>query len=86
MRTPAGWRWAAAVVVAFATVACGGPASSRSPLTASRRELVVRRGDLVTRVLLTGEARAAHHEQLSVPRTAARAVQIRWIAEDGSCV
>jgi HlyD family secretion protein len=44
---------------------------------------VVRRGELLTTVLLTGGARAAHHDLLTVPRTAARAVQIRWIAPDG---
>lgn len=71
------------MVAALAIVACGRPASSAPPSTSARRELVVRLGELVTTVPLTGEARAAHRDLLTVPRTAARAVQIRWIAPDG---
>lgn len=49
-------------------------------------ELIVRRGDLRPRLLLTGELAAAHAEELKVPRTPSWQVQVRWIAEDGTVV
>lgn len=51
---------------------------------ATSAELRVRRGELVTTVLLTGEVRPISSESLVVPRTAVRPLQIRWLAEDGS--
>lgn len=76
----------AGAVIALATLACGRSAVHPGPASRRERGLVVWRGDLVTTVLLTGEARAARRDQLTVPRTAARAVQIRWLAPDGSLV
>jgi len=49
-------------------------------------ELVVRRGDLRPRLLLTGELAAARAEELKVPRTPSWQVQVRWMAEDGTAV
>ena len=48
--------------------------------------LVVRRGDLRPRLLLSGELRAARALPLVVPATPSFEVQIRWLAEDGSRV
>jgi multidrug efflux pump subunit AcrA (membrane-fusion protein) len=47
----------------------------------------VTRGSLGDRVLLTGELRAAHAEELVVPRTTVTwELAIRWMAEDGTMV
>jgi multidrug resistance efflux pump len=48
--------------------------------------LVVRRGELHPRLLLSGELRAAQALPLTVPATPSFEVQIRWLAEDGSRV
>ena len=50
------------------------------------RRLVVRRGTLQPRVLLTGELASARAEPLSVPRTEVIPIQVRWLAEDGAAV
>jgi len=49
-------------------------------------DLIVRRGDLRPRLLLTGELAAASAEELKVPRTPSWQVQVRWMAEDGTVV
>jgi multidrug resistance efflux pump len=46
--------------------------------------LVVRRGTLQPRVLLTGELTSARAEPLTVPRTEVIPLQVRWLAEDGA--
>lgn len=51
---------------------------------AAEEELVVTRGTLQTRCLLTGELRAAEAVNLVVPRTPGFQVQIRWMEEDGA--
>lgn len=66
----------AAGAIAPAAVAPGSPAAA----------LVVRRGDLHPRLLLSGELRAARALALTVPSTPSFEVQIRWLAEDGSRV
>lgn len=48
--------------------------------------LVVTRGALEERILLTGELEAAESEQLLAPRTEGWAIAIRWLAEDGALV
>lgn len=64
--------------------------SSSSPAIESRRaeqaELVVARGSLEERVLLTGALDAADSVELSVPRTDAWQLSIRWIGKDGEKV
>ena len=47
-------------------------------------ELSVVRGDLVDRVLLTGELEASKSTALVVPRTEVHELAIRWMAEDGA--
>jgi HlyD family secretion protein len=49
-------------------------------------EMIVRRGDLRPRLLLTGELAAERADELKVPRTPSWQVQIRWMAEDGTPV
>jgi len=53
---------------------------------AEEARLVARRGELVTRLLLTGELEAASAERFGVPRTPSWEVQVRWLAEDGAAV
>ncbi len=57
------------------------PAESR---VAPPVELSVVRGDLVDRVLLTGELEASKSTALVVPRTEVHQLAIRWMAEDGA--
>jgi HlyD family secretion protein len=50
-----------------------------------RRARVIQ-GDVVARVLLTGELRAAASADLTAPRTDAWELPIRWMVEDGTAV
>ncbi len=60
---------------------CSGTGADTLDDTPSR--LAVTRGDLVTRLLLTGELVAGEAEQLVVPDANVWPVTIRWLAEDG---
>jgi multidrug efflux pump subunit AcrA (membrane-fusion protein) len=71
-----GCRGAAGAAASAAGVAPGAPGPA----------LVVRRGELRPRLLLSGELRAARALPLVVPATPSFEVQIRWLAEDGSRV
>ena len=71
------WTWLPAIVL----VGCSGTQGDRLDVSSSR--LTVTRGDLITRVLLTGELVAEEAEQLVVPNVNIWPVQIRWLAEDG---
>lgn len=66
-------------------LACGtrAPAPSRGAL---QTPLVVSRGALEDRMVLTGEVEAATAEQLLVPRTPAGILTVSWLLEDGSVV
>lgn len=72
--------WLAAALAACSTTA---PVETRET---ERPELVVRRGDLVERVVLGGELDAADSSELVVPRTQGWQISIRFIAKDGSHV
>jgi len=61
-------------------VACGSPASVTG---ASARALEVVRGDVLQRVLLTGELDAYNSEALVTPQTPTWMLKIQWLAEDG---
>lgn len=66
-------------------LACGCLAvGAGEPGTSPEEELVVRRGAIQERYLLTGELQAAEAEYLVVPRTPGFQVQIRWMEEDGT--
>lgn len=77
-RLPAALLWTAALCAA----GCAGAAEGER----AGEELVVRRGDLRPRLLVTGELVAGRATELKVPRTPSWQVQIRWMAEDGTRV
>ena len=65
-------------VVGF--MACGSPA----PLPDPADDLLVRRGELVQRYLLTGTFEAVEGARIQVPRTREYRLQIQWLADDCS--
>lgn len=74
-------------VLSLLLTACGGaPATTASPAPAPAEELAVDRGDLHTRMLLTGELDAEENVFLTVPDVDIWPVSIRWIVEDGDSV
>ena len=75
---PAALLWTAALCAA----GCAGAAEGDR----AGEDLVVRRGDLRPRLLLTGELVAERATELKVPRTPSWQVQLRWMAEDGTRV
>jgi multidrug resistance efflux pump len=68
------------------TTLCAGCAGSAEGDRGAGADLVVRRGDLRPRLLLTGELESARAVELKVPRTPTWQVQIRWLAEEGTPV
>lgn len=74
---------AALLLAALCAAGCAGSAEGDR---GGGAELIVRRGDLRPRLLLTGELEAARAEELKVPRTPSWQVQVRWLAEDGTPV
>ncbi|HUO84155.1 MAG TPA: efflux RND transporter periplasmic adaptor subunit [Thermoanaerobaculia bacterium] len=70
------------VVAGLVPVRCSPSADAR----VAQERLVVRRGDFVSNVLLTGELEAARAEVLTVPRVPSWQTSIKWIAEDGVAV
>ncbi len=63
---------------------CGTPAAGDQPT--NQQKLVVRRGTLRQRVLLTGEIHPVSAVQVNVPRIPQWRVQIQWLVPDGSRV
>ena len=84
-----GWLGAALGAVALATVVgvdrktAASPGPGRPP---SSNDLVVARGSLRDRVVLTGELDAVSAENLEVPRTSEWLIQLRWLEADGTAV
>lgn len=81
------------LVGALALPGCAGPraeaglgAVGAAGEAGQAAELVVRRGSLRPRLVLTGELIAGRSEDLVVPRTPTWQVQVRWIAEEGTRV
>ncbi len=72
-------RWFGATLLAL------GVASVPSP-RAGPLDLVVSRGDVRDRVLLTGELDAVSADILKVPRTSEWLIQLRWLEADGTAV
>jgi HlyD family secretion protein len=70
----------------FVLSGCSGPRAEAGPAGAAGGEMVVRRGELRPRLLLTGELAAGRSEDLVVPRTPSWQVQLRWIADEGTAV
>jgi HlyD family secretion protein len=75
-----------ALFVLFLLPLLSGCAGDAEGDRASGAELIVRRGDLRPRMLLTGELVAAEAVELKVPRVPTWQVQVRWLAEDGTAV
>lgn len=74
---------ASLLTAALCAAGCAGAAEGERGAGA---DLIVRRGDLRPRLLLTGELAAERAVELKVPRTPTWQVQIRWMAEDGTMV
>ncbi len=77
-----------AVLIGRAAIACGGESatsvSGGGTVPAQRATIV--QGEIVDRVLLTGELRAGVAVDLTVPMTDTWELTIRWMAEDGTQV
>jgi multidrug resistance efflux pump len=65
---------------------CSGTGARADAGQGGADELAVHRGPFRQRVLLTGELAAEKGDALTVPRTNAFQLQIRWMAEDGARV
>ena len=65
--------------------ACSAQPAQHTSAPAARTAKVEKR-DVVDRVMLTGELHAASAIDLTVPRTDAWEISIRWLAEDGAAV
>jgi multidrug resistance efflux pump len=74
-----------ALAVLAPLAGCSGR-GARADAGAEAGELAAHRGTFRQRVLLTGELAAEKFEPLTVPRTNAFQLQIRWMAEDGTRV
>ena len=66
----------------------GAGGCTEPPASAARgaSPLVVERGPLAPRLLLTGELEAVESDELLAPQTDNWAISIRWMAEDGALV
>jgi len=73
-----------ATAALLAAAGCGGSASGEAPGTSAPEPLVVRRGELVDRFVLTGEVDANVSADITVPRLPSWQTSIQWLAEDGS--
>jgi multidrug efflux pump subunit AcrA (membrane-fusion protein) len=94
MDRPRAARWIAALAV---LAACNplidsfadpvlGPANGPGGPSLAGEALVVTRGALEERLLLTGELEADRSDDLLAPRTEGWGVALRWLAEDGALV
>ncbi len=74
------------VLVAFGCAGLLTCSGAQADLAGSgpAKDIVVRRGSLMQELVLTGELRAVHADNIVVPRTPSWQVQIRWMEEDGA--
>lgn len=79
------WRVAWRVALGVTLAGCE-PANGPVSAEVAGPALVVTRGSLEERLLLTGELEADRFEELVAPRTEGWGVAIRWLAEDGAMV
>ena len=70
----------------IALVACSGAGREAGPAASAARSGKLTRGELADRVLLTGTLQAGASVSMTVPRTDAWQLTIRWMAEDGALV
>jgi multidrug efflux pump subunit AcrA (membrane-fusion protein) len=73
------------LVLVAVLAACSGQRAQRASSETVRTAKLERR-DVVDRVLLTGELKAASAIDLAVPRTDTWQLSIRWLVEDGTAV
>jgi multidrug efflux pump subunit AcrA (membrane-fusion protein) len=73
-------------LLAAASGGCGSAPPAGAAAPPGQGDPTVRRGAFQARVLLTGELEAVRSDTITVPRTPAWQVTIRWMAEDGSRV
>jgi multidrug resistance efflux pump len=66
--------------------ACHGASAVEPAAVEAVRTATVHHGDVVDRIVLTGELHAESSTDLMVPRTEQMQLAIRWMAEDGSHV
>lgn len=72
------------VALGYAGLLCCSWAQADLAGSGPAEDLLVRRGTLTKELVLTGELRAVHAENIVVPRTPSWQVQIRWMEEDGA--
>jgi HlyD family secretion protein len=72
--------------LALALAGLPGCTSGRAAKPAAEQDLVVRRGVLAERFLLSGELAAVHSDPLVAPRTPMWELRIRWMEQDGAPV
>ncbi len=77
-----------ALALGVLALALGGcrPTASATGAAAPAASLLVTRGNLEDRLLLTGELEAISAENMVVPRTPSWLLAVRWLAEDGVTV
>jgi multidrug resistance efflux pump len=75
-----------AILIALVPLACRGAHTDAMEAPGGARSGKVTRGELADRVLLTGVLHPGASVELSVPKTEAWELTIRWIAEDGALV
>ena len=86
-RAPLAASLAAAFVAALLASGCGRGASHPGQAApADPARLVVERGSIEDRLVLTGELEAITAENLVVPRTPSWLLAVRWLADDGATV
>jgi HlyD family secretion protein len=66
--------------------ACGGDRGATVAATTEQPRAVIAQGEVIDRVLLTGELRAGVAIDLTVPMTETWELTIRWMAEDGTAI
>jgi HlyD family secretion protein len=74
------------LLLPLAGCAGAGADSGAAGLATRAPDLVVQRGDLQQRLLLSGQLTAARATDLTVPRTSSWQLQIRWMEKDGTPV
>ena len=73
-------------VLLLLAVACSGKPASHASAAETVRLVKVGKREVVDRVLLTGELKAASAIDMAVPRTDSWQLSIRWLVEDGTSV
>ena len=73
-------------LVLLALAACKGGAAREHAAPEAARPVAVAQGEIMDRVLITGDLHAAESVDFTVPRTPSWELAIRWMADDGAVV